>query len=285
MPAKLTSNSYGKSAVRLTKVKRLPDRHDLVELEVAIELTGDFADSYLTGDNRLIVATDTMKNTVYALAAQHPIDAIEEFGQTLAAYFLTNNPHVATATIDLAQTAWRRYADGDMPHPHTFVGAGDHRRTARIVHTRAGTQTFAGVADLLLLKTTDSAFKGFLRDAYTTLRETDDRIFATRLTAGWLYALGQHDYNALYDATLAAMLNTFAHHKSLAVQQTLYAMGEHVLDAAPAITSIDLEMPNQHRIPFNLEPLGLPNRNEIFITTSEPYGLIKAALTRASSIV
>src|SRR3954467_9619659 len=109
MPAKLTSNTYGKSAVRLTKVKRLPDRHELIELEVAIELTGDFADSYLTGDNRLIVATDTMRNTVYALAARHPIDAIEEFGQAVAAHFLANNPHVATATIVLAQTAWKRF--------------------------------------------------------------------------------------------------------------------------------------------------------------------------------
>ena len=281
MPAKLTSNSYGKSAVRLTKVKRLPDRHELVELEVAVELTGDFADSYLTGDNRLIVATDTMKNTVYALAAQHPIDAIEEFGQSLAAHFLANNSQIATATIEVAQTTWRRFAEAGKEHPHAFLGAGDQRRTARIVHTRGGTQTFAGVADLLLLKTTESAFKGFLRDAYTTLPETDDRIFATRLTAEWAYAPGRHDFNAIYDVALAAMLKTFAHHTSLAVQQTLYAMGQSALDAAPAIMSVDLEMPNQHRIPFNLEPLGLPNRNEIFVTTSEPYGLIKAGLTRA----
>src|SRR3954462_6716876 len=121
MPAKLASNSYGKSAVRLTKVKRLAERHELVELEVAIELTGDFADSYLTGDNRLIVATDTMKNTVYALAARHPMDAIEEFGQALAEHFLTNNPHVATASVALAQTAWKRIVEGGRVHPHAFV--------------------------------------------------------------------------------------------------------------------------------------------------------------------
>jgi urate oxidase len=281
MPAKLTSDSYGKSAVRLTKVKRLPDRHELVELEVAIELTGDFARSYLTGDNSLIVATDTMKNTVYALAARHPIDAIEDFGQALAGHFLANNAHVDTATVRLAQNAWKRFADGPTEHPHTFVGAGDHRRTARVVRTRAGAQTSAGVENLLLLKTTDSAFKGFLRDGYTTLRETDDRIFATRLTAEWTYAENRHEWNALYDTTLATMLKTFAHHRSLAVQQTLYAMGDAALAGSPAIGTIDLEMPNQHRIPFNLEPLGLPNRNEIFLTTSEPYGLIKATLARA----
>jgi urate oxidase len=281
MPAKLASNSYGKSAVRLTKVKRLADRHELVELEVAVELTGDFADSYLTGDNRLIVATDTMKNTVYALAANHPIDPIEDFGLALAKHFLQNNPHVASATIDLAQTAWKRMAFDGRDHPYAFVGAGDHRRTARVVESRSGVQISAGVEDLLLLKTTDSAFKGFLRDGYTTLPETDDRIFATRLTAQWQYAPGTHDWNAAYESTLAAMLRTFAFHQSRAVQQTLYAMGEAALEAVPAMTGMDLEMPNQHRIPFNLQPLGLPNRNEVFVTTSEPYGLIKASVTRA----
>lgn len=281
MPAKLASNSYGKSAVRLTKVKRLADRHELVELEVAVELAGDFADSYLTGDNRLVVATDTMRNTVYALAADHPIDAIEDFGLVLAKHLLTNNAHVASATVDLAQTAWKRMAFDGQDHPHAFVGAGDHRRRARVLLTRSATQVSAGIENLLLLKTTDSAFKGFLRDAYTTLPETDDRIFATRLTTQWRYAPGAHDWNAAYEAALAAMLRTFAFHKSLAVQQTLYAMGEAVIEAVPAIAAIDLEMPNQHRVPFNLQPLGLPNRNEIFVTTSEPYGLIKASVARA----
>jgi urate oxidase len=281
MPATLVSNRYGKSAVRLTRVKRIEGRHKLVELEVAVELAGDFAASYLTGDNSLVVATDTMKNTVYALAAQHPIDAPEDFAQALAAHFVQINPHVASATVELAQTAWKRMSFDGREHPHAFIGAGDHRRTARVTHTRGGTQISAGVENLLLLKTTDSAFKGFLRDAYTTLRDADDRIFATRLTATWRYAPGAHDWNGAYESTLAAMLRTFAFHKSLAVQQTLYAMGEAALETAPGITAIDLEMPNQHRIPFNLEPLGLPNQNEIFVTTSEPYGLIKASLARA----
>ena len=281
MPAKLVSHSYGKSAVRLTKVKRGPDRHELVELEVAVHLTGEFADSYLTGDNRQVIATDTMKNTVYALASQHPIDAIEDFGLALADHFLTGNAHVASVTVDLAQTAWRRMAFDGHDHPHAFVGAGDHRRTARILRTRAGTQIAAGVENLLLLKTADSAFAGFVRDGYTTLPETDDRVFATRLTARWEYAAGTHDWNAVYESAVAAMLRTFAFHESRAVQQTLYAMGEAVLEAVPPITGMELEMPNQHRIAFNLQPLGLANRNEIFVTTSEPYGLIKASVARA----
>ena len=282
MPAKLTTHSYGKSAVRLTKVKRLPDRHELIELEVAIELHGDFDASYLAGDNSNIIATDTMKNTVYAVAATHPIDSIEDFGVVLARHFIQNNAHVRSAQVDLAQTMWQRISTDGGDHPHAFVGAGDHRRTAHILDISGRAQISAGIEGLTILKTADSAFTGYLKDKWTTLPETTDRIFATRLTASWRYApYHRPDWNAAYDRISAAMLHTFAHHKSLAVQQTLYAMGEAALDACPDVAEIELEMPNQHRIPVNLQPLGLPNQNEIFVTTSEPFGRIKATVARA----
>jgi len=282
MPAKLATHSYGKSAVRLTKVKRLADRHELIELEVAIELRGDFDASYLAGDNSKIIATDTMKNTVYALAATHPIDSIEEFGVVLARHFVQNNAHVRSAQVELAQTMWRRIPTDPGDHPHAFASAASHRRTARILDARDHADVFAGIEGLTILKTTDSAFTGYLKDKWTTLPETTDRIFATRLTASWRYGENRRtDYNTAHDRISAAMLHTFAHHKSLAVQQTLYAMGEAALDACPDVAEIELEMPNQHRIPINLQPLGLPNQNEIFVTTTEPYGLIKATVARA----
>jgi urate oxidase len=284
MAAKLTANSYGKSGIRLTKVTRRPDRHDLTEVEIAVELTGDFADTYLTGDNAKVVATDTMKNTVYAMAATHPVDPLEAFGALLARHFLDRNAHVESATVELHETAWNRLAIDDAAgHPHAFTGGGTHRRTARVVATRGGGgfETSAGVADLLLLKTTDSAFAGFLRDEFTTLKETGDRIFATRLTAAWTYDGGAGDYNADHRDVVTGMLQTFADHKSLSVQQTLYAMGEAALDACPRVRSIDLEMPNEHRIPVNLEPFGLPNRNDVFVATREPYGLIRATVARS----
>ncbi len=283
MPAKLTYQSYGKSAVRLTKVKRLPDRHELIELEVSIELSGDFADSYLAGDNSKVIATDTMKNTVYALAAAHPIDALEDFATALARHFMQAHAHVYTAIVRLAQTSWRRMSVDGREHPHSFVGAGPERRRVMLHLTREKPYMWAGIEGLVLLKTTDSAFKGFLRDEYTTLADTDDRIFATRLCADWLYDKPVPDWNAAYHAVMGAMVRVFAQHRSLSVQQTLYAMGEAALEACPAILVIHLEMTNQHRIPVNLQPLGLENRNEIFVTTTEPYGLIKATLEREMS--
>ncbi|MDZ4687465.1 MAG: urate oxidase [Planctomycetaceae bacterium] len=281
MSIRLVANSYGKSSIRLTKVTRHADRHDITELAVDIAVEGDFAATYLTGDNRQVIATDTMRNTVYALAADHALSSPENFALDLSAHFLDRNAHVTAATVRCAATPWNRIGTAHGPHRHSFVGGGAERRTCRIRRTRETVAVQTGLTGLPLLKTTDSEFRGFLRDELTTLPETDDRIFATLLDAEWTYSAGATlDWNAEYDRILAAMLAVFADHKSLSVQQTLYAMGEAALEVCPAAGSIHLEMPNQHRIPFNLQPLGKPNRNEIFVTTREPFGLITATLAR-----
>jgi urate oxidase len=204
------------------------------------------------------------------------------------------NPQVEAATVELFQSTWDRLPaeGGDGPHPHAFVGGGGgQRRTARVRVSGGGggVEVAAGIAGLLLLKTADSAFAGFARDELTTLKETEDRLFATRLTAVWHYDAGGDaaeggagfDYDAAFDAIRAGLLGTFAGHRSRSVQQTLYAMGEAALAACPAVRAVELEMPNEHRVPVDLAPLGLPNRNEIFVATSEPYGLIRATVSRA----
>jgi urate oxidase len=78
----------------------------------------------------------------------------------------------------------------------------------------------------------------------------------------------------------AALLNVFATHDSLAVQQTLYAMGEAAIDACAEISEIELTMPNQHRLLVSLQPFGLENPNEIFVPTNEPFGLICGTISR-----
>jgi urate oxidase len=281
MSAFLSGQSYGKSNVRLTKVTRHADRHDLVELAIDVQLEGDFAASYLSGDNRKVVATDSMRNTVYALAADHPLVDPESFALALAEHFLARYPQVSAATIVAREMPWRRMETPAGPHPHSFVGGGDGVRTCRVRKTRGEVSIAAGLAGLPLLKTTDSAFRDFVRDEFTTLADADDRIFATLLDAEWTYARTTGiDWNATYARIVAAMLEVFAEHKSLAVQQTIYAMGERVLAVCQDVARIELAMPNQHRIPFNLAPLGRQNRNEIFVTTSEPYGLITATVSR-----
>jgi urate oxidase len=80
----LAQNSYGKSRVRLVKVERESGRHDVFDLTVDVALEGDFRAAHEDGDNALIYATDTMKNSVYALARQGPVDPPEAFGMRLA---------------------------------------------------------------------------------------------------------------------------------------------------------------------------------------------------------
>lgn len=285
MSFELSDNAYGKSSVRLTKVTRLPDRHELKELSVDIQLRGGFDDCYLKGDNTMVLPTDTMKNTVYALAADHGMDSGESFAISLAEHFLKHPqlPHCSSARVEISESRWKRIRDANgRGYPWSFINGGTEKRTCRVTCRRGESSPVVsgGIADLLLLKTTDSAFVDFIRDPYTTLPDTADRIFATAVRATWDFVPGGHDWNNCFDLIRGAMIQTFAAHKSLAVQQTLYAMGEAALSACGAISQIEIWMPNQHRIPMNLQPLGLPNRNEIFVTTSEPFGLIGGTVRR-----
>jgi urate oxidase len=282
VPAKLLHNHYGKSGIRLTKVTCLPDRHELVEMTVNVRLEGDFARSYTHGDNSRIVATDSIKNTVYILAKEHPVDSPESFALHLAAHFVKTYEQVSWVDVEIDQSARGRIDVGGQPHPTAFESTGDHLRSASVTVFRQGhdPRVCGGISNLLILKTTDSAFAGFVRDRYTTLPEVNDRILATRLSAQWNFDPPEADYNAAFARIRRTMLETFARHKSDSVQQTLYDMAAAALAAEPAIHSIHLRMPNKHRIPFDFKPFGLKFENDVFVTTDEPSGEISAHLQR-----
>jgi urate oxidase len=282
MSVVLTYHAYGKSQIRLTHVTRHADRHDLKELCVAVQLEGDFAASYLTGDNRNIIATDTMKNIVYVLAKKHGIGAIESFGETVARHFVQTYAQVRTATIDLVEHSWRRMIVDGRDHPHAFVGGPREKRTATVTLTRQGVRVESGLDELSLLKTTDSAFAGFVRDGYTTLPETSDRILATSLSARWLWSKTPAEWDRAYQVVRLALVETFARQRSLSAQQTLHAMGTAALESCSEIERLTLTMPNKHHLLVNLEPFGLDNPNEVFVATHEPHGVITGTLTRGS---
>lgn len=280
-PAKIVSQSYGKANVRLTKVTRHAERHDLAELSVDITLGGDFAATYLTGDNSRVVATDSMKNTVYVLASRHPLDAIEPFAQDLARHFLAQYEQVTDAAVVITQHLWQRILVNGKPDPHSFVGGPSESPGCEVFVNRHGTATHGMLNDLLVFKTSESSFCDFVRDEYTTLSDMHDRLIATSVSARWKYISENVAWDSCHQRVRSALLETFAgHKKSLSVQQTLYVMGQAALDACPEIDSLQLVMPNKHRIPFNLAPFGLENRNEIFVATDEPYGNIRATLER-----
>ena len=276
----LAETAYGKSSVRLVKVSRHGDRHDLKDLTVAIRFEGEYDQSYTEGDNRGVLPTDTMKNTVYALAAQGAVDEPEGFGLTLAHHFLERNPRLARVRVDLTEHPWRRIVVGNREHGQAFVQHGGESRTATIHGDRANVTAGAGISDLLVLKSSHSAFAGFLRDEYTTLAETEDRLLATSLTATWQYRDLGIEFGQAWRAVRQTLLEAFAEHDSKSVQHTLHAMGQAVLGSVDGVTSIRLVMPNKHHLPFDLVRMGLQNRNEIFVPTDEPFGLIEATLVR-----
>lgn len=276
----LTQNSYGKSAVRLTKVVRDGTRHTLFEIGAAVQLEGDFDAAYTGGDNAAVIATDSIKNTVYVLAKEHAFDRIEPFALILARHFVATYPQVRQATVELTQATWARMTPGGVEHDHAFVAAGAHERVATVVFTRGRVTLTGGVRKLRVMKTTDSKWHTFVADRYRTLKDSHDRILATQIDAEWTFNTPTTDFDAAEKAIHAALLDTFAGHASLGVQQTLLAMGEAALSACPAIDSIHFSLPNLHRIPFNLEPFGLSFDNDIYVATDEPYGLITGTVTR-----
>jgi urate oxidase len=280
MTPKLAWNGYGKAAVHLVKVDRDTARHGLHDLTVDVQLQGEFGATHITGDNSGVLPTDTMKNTVYALARQGPVDPLEEFGERLGRHFLAACPAARRSVIALALHHWHRAAPNGVPQDHTFIQSSAERRIATVTVDGAGSTFEAGIEALGLLKTTGSGFSGFLRDRYTTLKETDDRILATDVEARWRYVRPPGDYSGSWTDVRTAMVETFATQRSDSVQQTLYAMGEAALARCQEISEIRLVLPNKHHLLVDLTPFGLDNPNQIFVATREPYGKIEAVITR-----
>jgi len=262
------------------KVLRNGATHSIKELTVAVSLKGDFESSYTSSDNNNVVATDTMKNTVNALAKEHLRLENERFAMLLAQHFTDKYPQVQRATVEATERVWERMQIGGKPHAHSFAQAQQARPFTRVTVVASGVSIESGIEDLLVLKSTGSGFEGYPRCEYTTLAETRNRIFATSLTATWTYAAEPQDYVASNAAIVSAMLRPFAENYSPSVQTTLFEMGGAALEACAEISRIHLAMPNKHCLRIDLSPFGLANDNEVFMPTDEPHGLIEATIGR-----
>lgn len=286
----LGPNQYGKAEVRLLRVDRDTARHRITDLSVTSQLRGDFRATHESGDNTGVIATDTQKNTMNAFA-RDGVGSPETFLLRLARHFLAE-PQVTGGRWLAEQYGWERIAAGPGPgadagHDHAFVRGAAERRTALVHADDPGLTVLAGLRDVTVLKSTGSEFSGFPRDRYTTLPETDDRILATDVTAWWRYAssftdtAGPEEYDERFAAVRSILLRTFAELHSLALQQTVFAMGRAVLEAYPDIAEIRLSCPNNHHFLVDLEPFGLDNPGEVFFAADRPYGLIEAAVQRS----
>ena len=277
----LGENRYGKSRVRLVRVKRGKDRHDFREWTLEILLEGDFESCFTDGDNSKILPTDTMKNTVYSLARKSAAGSMEEFAKEMIDFLLSRNPQVTRAEISVAEKLWERAVTRGKPHPTTFVQSSGERQTTKVSRAQKGKFVIAsGLEDLVIMKTAGSGFEGYIEDSLTTLPPTADRLLGTALRANWNYTSADAGFNNLRAKIREILLAVFAEHDSKSVQHTLYAMGEAVLKGVAEVSEIELTMPNIHCLLVDLSRFGQDNPNEIFVPTDEPHGYIEARVRR-----
>ncbi|WP_285723904.1 factor-independent urate hydroxylase [Psychromicrobium xiongbiense] len=280
----LGDHQYGKAETRLVRIYRDAPRHEIRDVNVTTALRGAFDEAYLTGDQSAVLPTDTQKNTAYAFAKEHGLGSIEDFGLTLARHFVDDVAPVTGARIEIEEYSWQRATVDGVEHDHTWLRTGPEVRTAAITIEGKGVdqraQVIGGVKDLVILKSTGSEFAGFLKDEYTTLPETHDRVMATSIVAKWRFSSVDVDWEAAYTSIRAVMVKEFATLQSLALQQTLWHMGTAVLDAHPEVAEIRLVAPNKHHFLIDFSPFGLENPGEVFFAADRPYGLIEATILR-----
>ncbi len=279
--AKLGENSYGKSRVRVSRITRLADKHLFNEWTVRVLLEGDFESSFTEADNSKILPTDTMKNTVYSIARDSKAATLEEFAIDLGDYLLKNNPQISGVLVEVEEKTWERMITEIGPEATTFKLGGPEVLTVRAVRDQGREWSIrSGVDGLMILKTTKSEFTGYIKDRLTTLKPSTDRIFGTRATVTWDYAIEAPAFAEARARIMAAMLKVFAAHHSMSVQHTIFDMGKAALDAEPEISKIKLTMPNLHHLLADLSPFGQDNPNHIFVATDEPHGYIEATIER-----
>ncbi|MEV8376447.1 factor-independent urate hydroxylase [Kribbella sp. NPDC056861] len=284
MAIHLGPNQYGKAESRVVRIYRDTPRHQIRDLNVSSALRGRFENAHTTGDQSDVLPTDSQKNTAFAFAKEKGIDSIEEFALTLGDHFLTASEAADGARVEIEEYAWERISVDGAGHDHSFVRGGSGIRTTVVnVEGRGAdrrTHVVSGIRDLTLLKSTGSEFHGFRRDKYTTLPDTHDRILATSLVARWRYDHTDVDWDKSYDEIKGLLLEQFAKIHSLALQQTLYGMGEAVLERHPEVAEIKFSAPNKHHFLVDLSPFEVENPGEVFIAADRPYGLIEASVVR-----
>ncbi len=242
---------------------------------VSTSLSGDLAASHLTGDNSGVLTTDTQKNTVYALASRLGAVEPEVLAMELAAHFVRGQPQITRARISVQEYSWARIGTTG----YSFARSGELTRATRVIlDETAGLSVVSGIEDLTVLNTTGSEFWGFPRDEYTTLADTTDRVLATQVSAWWRYRGADTDWAAAFGTARQAVLDAFSGTYSYSLQQTLYAIGERVIESVPGICEVRLALPNKHHYLVDLAPFGLANDREVYYPGDRPYGLIEGTV-------
>jgi urate oxidase len=276
----LLQKTYGKDQVRVMRIDRKPDRHEVRELTVRAMLTGRFDGAFTGADNSTSVATDTVKNIINVVARENISLGTELFCAAVAHKLLGLYPEVDTATVTAHETKWSRLAFNGVPHPHSFVLDSNGKPFAKVVATRDGATVESGLSAFTFMKSTESGWENYIHDKYTTIPETHDRMAATAMDASWRWTKAPADYDAANAKILTTLLEVFATTYSSSVQDSLYRMGTAALEAVSEISDISMACPNKHYILINFAPFEMDNGNQVFVATDEPHGQIECTVGR-----
>ncbi len=282
MTIELAGNSYGESRIRLLRLMHRGGLHEAKDLTLDVRFEGDFDASHHQGENRAILPSETIKNTVYVLSRQYPAEAIEEFAFHLTEHFLTYNPQVTLVDIRISERPWSRITIGDKGHASAFVANANEKRTTHISARREKIILRSGLEDLQLMKTAGFSFSGFLRDPYTTLQENQQRILRASLTANWTYASPEPEmpFSTIWHGARKALLETFAAHDAKSLQHLLYALAQTALENFEAMSEIQLRILDNYCPCADLKSFGMENDNELFVPLEEPEGVASLSLRR-----
>jgi len=208
---------------------------------------------------------------------------MEEYAKELCDFLLERNPQVESVSIRIESTLWKRLTVDGEPHPTAFMRGSNELQTTSVERAQKGAfHVLSGLDNLVLLKTANSGFEGYIKDSLTTLPETKDRLFGTAVSAEWRYTSANLNFDPVRTTLREVLLRTFANHDSKSVQQTLYAMAQSALEEVAEIDEIEIIMPNKHCLLVDLSRFGQDNPNEIFVPTDEPHGYIEARVRRKS---
>ena len=277
----LIKNRYGKGRVRVMRIHREGEKHEVSQLNIKAMIEGDFARAYTDGDNSTSISTDTIKNVVNVIARENTGLSAEEFCQVLAKKYLDTYSQISSVSITSHETRWSRLSFGGKPHPHSFVLDGNGKPTVELTVARGGSSTLSsGIDGFTFMKSTQSGWENYVGDRYTTIPPTADRMCATSMVASWKWSGKPASYTATNTKILDTLLEVFSTTYSKSVQDSLYRMGEAALAVVPEIAEISMACPNMHFIPINLSAFGMDNNNDVFLPTDEPHGQIECTVGR-----
>lgn len=231
------------------------------ELEVAVRGTA-FLDAYTQGDNRLVVATDTMKNFMHSATVASRAATLEGWLLDVGRDFLAAYPHMERLTMSGRELPFPAAlvpsddGDGFTTSEVLFARDRNDRSTASLELERDGegvriTGHASGRTDLQLIKITGSAFADFARDEHTTLPERRDRPLYIWCDVGWRYAdaadaIGTDPARYVAGEQVADLAASVFHQfVSLSIQHLVHEIGTRMLERWPQLAEVSFEATNR----------------------------------------